>query len=375
MKKLNKKKIIFTYEFGLSSKGFGGGQSILLGLLHEYLKNDYEVYLITPKTNKIHKDFKNLKCSIIYSEKYNNQIITSLALVKSFLYLTNKFSKKNFNNLKVLSFTSEAFLCSLISRFKNINFYTYLAAPKIPKLSYFMKPLYIKNNILLIFFLIGAFFSRKCFCISQFILKEVKKKYNFKNLVNVNCGINPKFLSIQNQIEPIKKKISLFYLGRLALTQKPVHLIIDSLKKISSIDKFYIAGSGPDKNRLIKLVKSEKLEKNVIFLGNLNIDSIIRYSRKCQIAILISNYESFMIAAHEVAAINNKLILSDVADLKKKFSKFKGIVFIKNNINDIVNKIYYLQKIKLKNHHLIKRKNYLKKNFTWNSVYNEIEKY
>lgn len=206
MKKLNKKKIIFTYEFGLSSEGFGGGQSILLGFLHEYLKNDYEVYLITPKTNKIHKDFKNLKCSIIYSEKYNNQIITSLALVKSFLYLINKFSKKNFNNLKVLSFTSEAFLCSLISRLKNINFYTYLAAPKIPKLSYFLKPLHIKNNILLIFFLIGAFFSRKCFCISQFILKEVKKKYNFKNLVNVNCGINSKFLSIQNQIEPIKKK-------------------------------------------------------------------------------------------------------------------------------------------------------------------------
>lgn len=374
MRKLNKKKIIFTYEFGLSSDGYGGGQSILLGLLNQYLKNNYEVYLVTPKTIKINKNFNNLKCKIIYSKKYNNQLLTSLALVKSFFFLLKKISDQSNYNLKVLSFTSEAFLCSLISKFKNIKFYTYLAAPQIPKLRSYLNIANIKKNILLILFFFGAKFSKKCFCISNFILNDLKKNYNFKNLINVNCGISKKFLSSQFQNEK-KKKINLFYVGRLALKQKPLDLIIKSLANIRSFNKFFIAGSGPDKKNLLKLIKIKKLEKKVIFLGNLNEDLIINYSKKCEITILISNYESFMITAYEMAAIIKKLILSDVADLKKKLSKFKGIIFVKNNVQDIAKAINKVKKIKVKNYDLEIRKNYLNNNFTWSKVFNEIEKY
>ena len=125
----------------------------------------------------------------------------------------------------------------------------------------------------------------------------------------------------------------------------------------------------------MKLIKIKKLEKKVIFLGNLNEDLIINYSKKCEITILISNYESFMITAYEMAAIIKKLILSDVADLKKKLSKFKGIIFVKNNVQDIAKAINKVKKIKVKNYDLEIRKNYLNNNFTWSKVFNEIEKY
>ena len=375
MKQLNKKKIILTYEFGLSSYGYGGGQSILLGLAKEYSKNNFEVYVITPESSNIHEDFKNLNCFFIYSKKYSNQIFTSLSLAKSFFKLIKKFSCTNRKNLKVLSFTSEAFLCSLISKINNIKFYTYLAAPKIPKLSYFLNLNYVRKNILLILFLLGAKLSKKCFCISNFILLDLKKNLNFKNLINVNCGIDYKFLLLKNKIKASNKKLNLFYVGRLAIKQKPVHLIIDSLKKIKSFSKLYIAGSGPDKNKLLKLVKLKKLRGKVIFLGNLDKKSIIKYSRKCHITVLISNYESFMISAYEMAAISNKLAISDVAGLKKKFRKFKGIVFIKNNVNNISMKINNLYKAKINNYNLIQRKNYIQKNFTWPRVYDQIEKY
>ena len=82
-----------------------------------------------------------------------------------------------------------------------------------------------------------------------------------------------------------------------------------------------------------------------------------------------------MITAYEMAAIIKKLILSDVADLKKKLSKFKGIIFVKNNVQDIAKAINKVKKIKVKNYDLEIRKNYLNNNFTWSKVFNEIEKY
>jgi len=375
MKRLSNKTIIFTYEFGLSSDGYGGGQTILLSLIREYLKKHFTVYLITPKTSNVIEEFKNLKCFIIYSKKYDSQIYTSLSLAKSFFNLINKFPHLDHSNFKVLSFTSEAFLCLIICKIKNIKFYTYLAAPKIPELSYFINLLNIKKNILLILFLLGAKFSRKCFCISNFILNELKKKYNFKNLANVNCGIHNKFLSFKYKNTEQNNKINLLYVGRLALKQKPIHLIIESLENINSLGKFYVAGSGPDKNILLEMVRLKKLERKVIFLGNLNENSIIKYSKKCQIAILVSNYESFMITAYEMAALVRKLVLSDVADLKKRFSKFKGIAFIKNSKKDIIKTVNSMQKIKISNYDLGIRKNFLNKKFTWAKVYEEIEKY
>jgi len=91
-------------------------------------------------------------------------------------------------------------------------------------------------------------------------LDNLKKNYNFKNLINVNCGISKKFLSSQFQNEK-KKKINLFYVGRLALKQKPLDLIIKSLANIRSFNKFFIAGSGPDKKNLLKLIKIKKSQQ------------------------------------------------------------------------------------------------------------------
>ena len=117
--------LIVTYEHGLISKSFGGGQNFDR-TSNQFLKNS-DVILITQghKDDKLPLqlcDIKNLK--IKYVKRSENAVLSG---IRVFLAAVPEIFKSN--DVRVISFTSELFWISYLRVFKKFTISAYLAAP------------------------------------------------------------------------------------------------------------------------------------------------------------------------------------------------------------------------------------------------------
>lgn len=152
-----------------------------------------------------------------------------------------------------------------------------------------------------------------------FVSNESKKnliKY-YPNIVDKSIVINNiidiekiKKLS-EEQIENIfnKKDINLLFVGRLEESSKNIIFQlskIQELKKTYKNIKLYIIGDGPDKEKYINYINDNKLNDNIVMLGQKS--NPYPYIKKCDYLLLTSNYEGYPVIFNEAITLKKDII-------------------------------------------------------------------
>ena len=145
---------------------------------------------------------------------------------------------------------------------------------------------------------------------------------HLKSVVN-NWGVKKEKIKViynGTEIIPINsesldiKNIKLITVGRLA-PFKNIDRIIMSLKQIDFEDnniKLFIVGDGPERQNLEILVKKLKLEKNIVFTGQLVEDELNKHYKNSDIYIQASGYEGLPHTLLEAISHNLSIISTPI---------------------------------------------------------------
>jgi L-malate glycosyltransferase len=152
--------------------------------------------------------------------------------------------------------------------------------------------------------------------------KKYLRKNNIKNRISIITG-STDIMETDDEEAPLKD-IDLIFVGRLSETKRP-HIFIDIIRLLK--EKFpninaVIAGDGPEKDHILKLIKSHNLESNIQLLGQ--VDHVETWLLRSKVFVLTSRWEGVSISMLEAMACGSVPIVSNVGDLKD---------IIKNDIN------------------------------------------
>lgn len=169
----------------------------------------------------------------------------------------------------------------------------------------------------------------------------------YKNIVDKSIVINNiidieeiKNKSNLEQIKFNKNNINLLFVGRLEEKSKNILFLLEQINilknKYKNI-KLYILGDGLDKNKYIKYINDNKLEKYIELLGQKN--NPYPYIKACDYLVLTSKYEGYPVIFSE-SIVLKKDIISTIkrSDEYTKIGDNFGFLISKSNfIKEIEN--------------------------------------
>jgi glycosyltransferase involved in cell wall biosynthesis len=134
-----------------------------------------------------------------------------------------------------------------------------------------------------------------------------------KKLINI-IKINPEIIETVPvgmnmeriyEIKPSSNESDVIYVGRL-LTHKNVNVLINAIKLIKGNRpdiKCLIIGDGPEKDNLIRMVKDQNLDENIVFTGFFaDHDEVISLMKSSKVFVLPSTREGFGMVVVEANA-------------------------------------------------------------------------
>ena len=285
----NIKNIIIYYP----SFERGGVEKIIQNLIFFFIKKKIKIYLIT--TNKKNlgpiKKFKNL--SIIYGKTsaFNNlfpkRFSTMMSCIKPLINLLKKLD----NNQTVIHSMQSSYLPIIISKFSNFKIVIRNSEDPISSIKFADEKFYSY-----IVFILRFFFYN----LADFIITNSKGSANSlkfflfgKNKNKVKYIYNPYLTKkkIVNSYNKLNRENIILSVGRLC-KQKNFENLILAFKKFNKKNSKYklnIIGDGYNKEKLKKLIRSEKLENKVLLKGYLS--NIEKEYKKSKLFILPSLYE------------------------------------------------------------------------------------
>lgn len=100
--------------------------------------------------------------------------------------------------------------------------------------------------------------------------------------------------------------------------------------------RLYIAGEGPDKEKLVSKVSELNLSDTVIFLGKLPKEKLFQYITASDLFVLNTSYEGFSHQILEVLALGTPILTTDVGGNPEIIESGKdGVLFSYNNTAEI----------------------------------------
>jgi len=172
-------------------------------------------------------------------------------------------------------------------------------------------------------------------CPSQFVKnKLIAWRMPEKKLIVLPHFIKPEKIAAQN-----KEKDYVLYFGRLA-PEKGLDLLLSTVRELPKI-KFKIAGRGPEKERLLKLL-SQKNISNVKILGFKNKKELKKLiADSCFVVVPSMGEETFGLAVLEAFNLGKTVVASARGALPELVSPGKcGLLF--KNRGELREKIQYL---------------------------------
>lgn len=205
------------------------------------------------------------------------------------------------------------------------------------------------------------------------------KKYKNKIVVIPNAIDISKFKNISTK----KENNSIFFLSVLDKFHRYkgldylLNALVEIKKNIPSI-KLYVAGRGELLAEYKELTKRLDLESNVIFLGYVSDEELIKYYNKSNAFVLpsIDHNEGFGIVLLESLACKTPVITTDIVGISKEIKKDNcGLVVKSKNSNALVEAIIKI----LKNSKLAKQmgengRKLVEQRYNWKNVAKEVEK-
>ena len=125
------------------------------------------------------------------------------------------------------------------------------------------------------------------------------------------------------------------YFGRLS-EEKGIHNLLAAFSKCSE-GKLYIAGEGPEKEKIEQYIKVNKLTKKVKMLGFLDKKQITEYIRKSRFVVVPSIwYENCPYSVMETLAIGKPVIGANIAGIPELVINNKnGLTYTYNSVDEL----------------------------------------
>lgn len=202
-----------------------------------------------------------------------------------------------------------------------------------------------------------------------------KFKIKASKIILAGNGVDEKFL-IQKEKATRVKTNNILFIGSLA-AHKGVDLLIKSFNDLKADSKLTIAGQKslyfPKINKLIKSL-NPKVKSKINLLFNFKQSDLAKIIDSSSFLVLASNQESFGLVLIEAWARKKAVICSDLPPLKELVNKTQGgLTFKVNNQKDLSKKIeYLLNNPKVASQLGQSGYNYVKNNYTWNKVGDQI---
>ncbi|SDO56039.1 glycosyltransferase [Halobacillus aidingensis] len=139
----------------------------------------------------------------------------------------------------------------------------------------------------------------------------------------------------------------IFFSAGNLVENKNFHLLIEAFcRAFSKQEKVIlkIAGSGPEKSRLEKLIRYYGREKQIYLLGNLKRDVIMNFFKECHCFVLPSKYETFGIVYREAMAVGRPVISSRNGGVLDGWNEQYGRLLSSNDIESCKSEMIYMYK-------------------------------
>lgn len=195
----------------------------------------------------------------------------------------------------------------------------------------------------------------------------------------IEDGINPnKIQAIHNSIEMNDYNVETqndgyaLYFGRLS-KEKGILNLINAFAKCNK-GNLYIAGEGPEKEKIEKIIKENSLEDRVKLLGFLNKEQMTDVTRKCKFVVVPSIwYENCPYSVLETLAIGKPIIGSNMGGIPELVIDNEN-GFIYNTVDELTEKMNVL----FENEDLVKQfskksKELAKQNYDREVYYNKLK--
>ena len=146
----------------------------------------------------------------------------------------------------------------------------------------------------------------------------------------------------------------LLYAGRIG-KEKNLYFLLDVFSKIKQHHqkvKFIIVGDGPEKKRLKREAKKQKISHNIIFTGYLEKKEVFSYYQEADIFVFASKTETQGLVIAEAMSVGLPVIALEAIGVSDILADNQGGFMIKKDINEFSEKIELL----LNNKSLLKNK-------------------
>lgn len=171
---------------------------------------------------------------------------------------------------------------------------------------------------------------------SQYFRKLVSKWNPSKNnVITIYNGIS--FSDIINKEASFESK-TMISAGRL-VPWKGFDCLIEMMPNLPDW-KLFIAGEGPDHEKLNKLILDLNLADRVFLLGNMERGELIQKIQKSEIFILNTSFESFSFQVVEAMRAKTPVVTTNIGNLSEIIKNGQeGILVEPNNTNEIIEAI------------------------------------
>jgi len=311
--------------FFLPNFSKGGAANSIVRLCEKLDINKNNIYIISVGKNSYKKRISKF-CKKIYELNFKKTIFSFFLIKKIVTQLISKNKKTIFiSNINYANVLTVIFLRNI----KNLKI-VLIERTSINELQvYFSQKDFFKKKIIK---LLMIFFYKKADAIianSKTVAKSLEKLINKK----IFFIYPPSIDEVNNYRKPNynkKKCLRILTVGRLAV-EKNLKTIILSLKYLNFSDfSLFILGNGPEKSKLINLLKVNKLHNKVKFFSHR--DNLVKFYKNSDLFINSSYFEGFPNSVVEAINYNLPVICSrSGGGIQEILMNGRAGFFFKNN--------------------------------------------
>jgi len=344
-------KILYIFPSGFNKKiEFGGSITHVSGMILAFLKKGFALSLVMPNNHNIMLScekiivYPSLKIPLFEQLRYKNDIRKKIKIkdydiiyARASGLVLIPFDK---NKINILEYNSDYFWSKW---YWSGNILKKICAIIEWPCYYFVKHINFNNANIII-------------TISKANKKHIPKKYQDKilvlpngvNIENYLCEIDQSLMKSLN----IKNNVVIGMVSSFGLWHGS-EVLAKSIKEIvakNSKVRFLFIGNGLRMPQVQEIIKKEKLEQHVIFVGEISPDKIPAYLSICDILVnpTVPNPDGTEFFGSptklfEYMASGKAIISSEIGQMKEILENEKDCVFCKSgDVQDLANKINML---------------------------------
>ncbi|MGU8471678.1 glycosyltransferase family 4 protein [Clostridium perfringens] len=215
-----------------------------------------------------------------------------------------------------------------------------------------------------------AKYADEIIVLSKGVQQYFKDTYNRETVFIPNGVSKPKHESIEILQNRFGLQEDNYFLCLSRLTEeKGIHYLIDAYNQIDTNKKLVIAGDTSDTDEYVSHLKyMAKNNKNIIFTGFVSGKILDSLYSNAYVYVLPSNLEGMPLSLLEAMSYGNCVIGSDIPEIADVLED-KGILFKKSNIEDLKEKLQYINDNKqVRDSYKEKSSDFICNKYNWDEI-------